>query len=312
MKYIMGALLMSLTQISFAAECRANGGNWFEFQTWWNRMQVFVTLKRTPGSNRLLLNGFTLECRYSPGAGGGANAKDEWNTYGGTISLGPKLKGKAAGLNIKGIDYLYTVPSWIHVATTYKSGGAAVPMPVYMFVDHVRSVKLNAGDPLGTITLNQTSNANSGIPDPSFDLYAANDLAPDLSTCTINGNTPIVVDFNQVDLNKVGETANSTQIKSNVRLNYSCTESGFTLPVKITLSGTAAGFNSAVLLMSNVNLGTALLRGTTQISPGSSFNSTITNSSGGDNLTFALIRKPQTTPASGAFSGSATLVMGYQ
>lgn len=275
-------------------------------------MQVSVTLTRTPGSSRLLLNGFTLDCQYSPGAGGGSNAKDEWKTYGGSITLGPKLQGRPVGLNIKGTEYNYNVPYGIHVATTYKNGGGPVRMPVYMYVGNARSVNLKAGDPLGTIKLNQTSNANAGIPDPSFDLYAANDLSADLSTCTINGNVPIVVNFNTVDLHKIGESVSSTQTRANVRLNYSCTEAGFTLPIKITLSGGSAGFNSGVLAMSNSNLGTGVLRGSTQINPGSSFNTTINNSSGSDNLTFALIRKASSTPATGAFSGSATLVLGYQ
>lgn len=311
MKYVIGALLMMLAKLSVAAECSANGGSWFQFQSWNSWMSVPVTLTRSPGSNRLNLNGFTLDCRFSPGGGGGATAKDDWHLYGGYISLGPKLAGREVGVNVKGTDYRSPVASGIHVATTYKNGGASVRMPMYMYVNNTRGVHLRAGDALGDIHMIQSSNVGSGTI-PKFNFYAANDLAPDLSTCTINGNAPILVNFNQVDLNKVGESVSSTQIRSNVRLNYSCSEPGFTLPVKITFSGSSAGFNSGVLAMSNSNLGTALLRGSTQINPGASFNSTITNSSGGDNMTFALIRKPQSTPASGPFSGSATIVMGYE
>lgn len=310
MNYMIGALLMLLTQLSYAAECSANGGPWFFFQDWYNTMRVDVTLSRIPGSNRLNFNGFSLSCRFSPGGGGGSNAQDYWHTEPSAINVGPKFLGKPAGVNVKGTDYLYSLPGGIHVATTNKNG-PSVGMSIYMFVLNTRGVHVRVGDLLGTIPLRQTSNYNAGT-HPRIQLYAANELSPDLSTCTINGNAPIVVDFNQVDLNKVGESASSTQVKSNVRLNYSCSESGFTLPIKITFTGSSAGFNSGVLRMSNVNLGTALLRGTTQISPGASFNSTISNSSGGDTMTFALIRKSQSTPATGAFTGSAALVIGYQ
>lgn len=309
MKYIMGAVLMSLAQISVAAECSANGGPWFQFQVF-DRLEVPVTLSRTPGTNRLNLNNFTLDCRFSAGGGGGPGAKDDWETQGGDIPVGPKLMGLVRGLNVKGTDYIWNVPSGVHVATTYKNG-SSVRMPLYMFVNNARDVHLRPGDLLATINMRQNSNVNPGTL-PRFELRAANELAPDVSTCTINGNAPINVNFNEVDLSKIGESASSTQVKSNVRFNYSCTEPGFTLPVKITFTGTAAGFNSNVLAMSNVNLGTALLRGTTQIKPGTSFNSTINDSTGGDNMTFALIRKVSSTPASGAFSGSATIVMGYQ
>ena len=311
MNYVIGALLMLLTQISFAAECSPNGGPWFQFQNWIYHQSVSVTLTRSPGSNRLNLNGFTLDCRFSAGGGGGANAQDDWHTQGGAITFGPKLSGVAGGVNIKGIDYLYTLPFQLHVATTYKNGQPSVRMPMYMYVYNTRGIHLRAGDYLGTIRLRQTNIMNPGTT-PTFDFYAANDLAPDLSTCTINNNVPIVVDFNQVDLSKVGESVGGTQIKSDIRLNYSCSEPGFTLPVKIRFSGASAGFNSGLLAMSNLNLGVALLRGNTQINPGASFNSSITNSSGGDTMTFALIRKVQSTPSSGEFTGSGTLVMTYQ
>ena len=82
------------------------------------------------------------------------------------------------------------------------------------------------------------------------------------------------------------------------------------MPITIGLRGTAASFNSGVLAMSNTNLGTGLIRAGVLVRPGQSFTTNLSNSSGRDTVTFALIRKAGTTPAVGAFSGSATLVMG--
>ena len=57
-------------------------------------------------------------------------------------------------------------------------------------------------------------------------------------------------------------------------------------------------------------MGTALLRGGAAVSVNGSFLTRITNSVGGDDVTFSLVRRNGSLPTPGAISGSGVLVMG--
>lgn len=220
------------------------------------------------------------------------------------------------GLRIKGIYYPVEVGPRIHLATIKSNNRQGVDMNSYMYIVIQGSpgnpIDIRQGDHLGTMVLKQTNNNPNNPVEPvvRVELYADNSFVVEPSTCTINNNQPIDVNFNQVDRTQIGESVNSTPIRANIRLNYSCPDPGITMPITITLKGPPAGFDPGVLNMSNPDLGTGLLRAGVQVRPEGAFQTNIYNSSGGDDVTFALTRRAGSTPVTGGFSGSATLVMG--
>ena len=306
MKYLTGIVLLLLMQGVTASECRVNGGPWVS-GTW---VPVTVPVIANPSTGRIDLDGFRLECRYTPD-GGPSSRKDFWHTTAGGV-YAPELGRYKMGLRIHNRDYLSPVPGGIHIATMPNNGiGVDLGTYLYILTQGVPGSPINirAGDEFATMTVLQSSNYGNER-NIYIHLTAANSLIIEPSTCTINNNQPIEVNFNNVDRTQIGESVSSTPIRVDKRLDYRCPDAGITLPITITFKGLPASFNTGVLGMSNPNLGAGLLRAGTQVAPGRSFQTNIYNSSGSDTVTFALIRKPGSTPATGAFSGSATLVMG--
>ena len=141
-------------------------------------------------------------------------------------------------------------------------------------------------------------------------VYARNSLNLSPSTCTINDNNPIEVDFGSVDpMAPGGDSPLGTPYTKSVTLNYSCPDPGIDSPIDIKLVGTASSFNPSTLATSNPNLATAMIRLSSLVPPGGSFRTSVTNSSGSDTVQFTLIRKAGSLPAAGSFTGSGTLVM---
>lgn len=311
MKYLIGIFMLLLIETASAAQCRVNGGPWTWIDQWAGRqMSVSATVRRIPGTSMVRLDGYTLECRLEAGGGNTPRERDIWMTYGGHMSVGPKLSGRQVGATINGTDYNSPLMSLMHIATAVR-GGPGVNLNTYGYAMQAAGVNFVAGDPLLTIALSIDRNYGSGnLSDVRFHLHAANNLPPDISTCTINNNRTIDVNFNTVNSALIGEGVSTTPIKKDIQLNYSCPQGGMTMPITIGFRGQAASFNSGALAMNNSNLATALLRGGVQVRPGQAFTTNLSNSSGRDTVTFALIRRPGSTPATGAFSGSATLVMG--
>lgn len=306
MNYLTGIVLLLLMQSVIASECRVNGGPWVSG----NWVPVEVPVIANPSTGRIDLDGFRLECRYTPD-GGPSSRKDSWHTIAGGV-YAPELSRYQMGLRIHNRDYLSPVPGGIHIATM-PNNGVGVDLETYLYILTQGApgspINIRAGDEFAVITVRQTSNYGS---DRNIYIYliAANSLIIEPSTCTINNNQPIEVNFNNVDRTLIGESVSSTTIRADKRLEYRCPDAGITLPITITFKGLSASFNTSVLGMSNPNLGTGLVRAGAQVAPGGSFRTNIYNSSGSDTVTFALTRKPGSTPATGAFSGSATLVMG--
>lgn len=314
MKYLT-AMFVSLLiiQPAVASECRVDGGFW-QWIPRNNILHIKVNVKATPGSQRILLDGYRLECKFSRDTGLPGSAKDFWHTASNAIVPGPKLAGYSIGLNINGVDRNAPVGAGIHIATM-QNNEVPVDLRTYMYVINQgwpgNPINIYYGDNLGVLHLSQTNNTGKPpVPNVYIYLNANNNFSVEPSTCTINNNQPIEVNFNQVNQALIGESPSGTPINKTVRLNYRCPTPGITMPIKITLKGYPAAFNSTVLSMSNPNLATGMLRNGVLIGPERSFNTNLYNSTGADDVVFALIRKPGSLPATGAFSGSATLVMG--
>ena len=312
MKYTIGFFLLLFGMSAFASQCRVNGGQWKSMPSN-NSLDIKVHVQLSASSKRIMLEGYSLECRFSRDSGLPSSARDFWHTTMGGIVPGPKLAGYNIGLNIRSADYNAPVPE-ILLATLYNYDMAA-NLNTYMYIITRGSpgspINIETNDLLGTIQLRQTNNTGKPpVPLVRINLIANNRLVIEPSTCTINGNYPITVDFSNVDRTRIGESVSNTPIRKAVRLNYSCPDPGITLPIKITMKGYSASFSRDVLYMSNPNVGTGLLRNGALVRPEGWFNTYISNSGGGDNLEFVLVRKPGSVPSTGAFTGSATLVMG--
>ena len=311
MNYLTGFLLLLFMHTAMASQCRVNGGLWQDVT--YNSLYIYAPVLTHPGSGRILLDGYLMECRYTPD-GFPATVKDYWHTYTNALVPGPKFLNYRMGLRINNVDYPIPVGPRIHLATM-SNNGRGVDLRTYMYILTQGSpgspIDIRRGDLLGTMVLKQTNNTGNPVePVVRVYLYADNNFVVEPSTCTINNNQSIDINFSTVDSTQIGKSVSSTPIRMPVRLNYSCPDPGVTLPIKITLKGTASSFNANVLGMSNINLGAGLLRAGVLIGPEQSFNSMINNSSGGDDVVFALIRQSGSTPAAGAFNASGTLVMG--
>ena len=311
MKYLTGILLFLLVQTAIAGQCRVDGGTWIDVFD--GSISVTVPIRATPEAGRIDFNGYRLECRYTPDGRTPSRSRDYWDTIYPTFVAGPKLARYQTGLRINNQDYPHPVPIYIRVAEM-QDNRVGVDLQTYMYIllsgSPGNPINIRAGDRLATITFRQTNNTGNPRTYVTVILNAGNDLIVKPSTCTINGDRAIDVNFNQVDQSRIGENPASTAIQKIIRLTYTCPDPRITMPITITLKGLASSFNSGVLRMSNPNLGVGLLRGGALVGLDRSFRTNIYNSVGADDVIFSLIRRPGTVPATGAFSGSATLVMG--
>ncbi len=166
------------------------------------------------------------------------------------------------------------------------------------------------GDNLGLLRLTSSNNYDGSRPQLSVTYIAANNFTVSPSTCTINNNNPIEINFGVVNQRAIGTDPLTSSIVSNRRLTYSCPDGGINTPITITYKGTRSGFDPRLLMMSNPDVGTAMVHLGTAVPVNGSFLTRITNSVGGDDVTFSLVRRNGPFPAAGAISGSGVLVMG--
>lgn len=300
-----------------AAQCRVNGGPWQQVDTGGTlNLQVPVTVQVSADPSRILLEGVRLECRFTPYPGWPAYWEDYWATSalaGPAWTPGPKFVGQGTGLRINGSYYNTPVPNNIRTATM-PNNAIGVPINVTPFIllrnNPTNPIDVRIGDVLGVLRLSQTNNYDSGRTALSLTYTAANNFSVSPSTCTINNNNPIVIDFGSVHQRAIGTDPLTTPIRSNRRLSYSCPEGGVTLPITITYKGTPSSFDSRLLSMTNPNVGTALVRAGSAVHVNGRFLTQITNSVGGDDVTFALVKRAGSLPAAGPITGSGVLVLG--
>lgn len=315
MKRLVGTLVLlvlaGVTTTARAAECRVNGGPWLSNL----QLNVLVEVKVTNNRDRIMLEGAKLECRFSPGGFTPSNYEDYWSTgttLGAPWAPGPKLRAQDSGLRING-TYYSPVPSGLKIATM-PDNYSVVPIDVTPYISMRNSpsnpIVVNIGDVLGIMNLDQTSNGSAGGSSIKLIYIAANNFSFSPSTCTINNNNPIEINFGAVHQRAIGTDPLTTPIRSDRRLTYSCPDVGITTPITITYKGTASKFDTGLLVMTNPDVGTALVRGGAAVGVGRSFLTYINNSNGGDDVTFALVRQAGSLPTTGPVTGSGVLVMG--
>lgn len=309
-------VLMGVTTAVRAADCRVNNGTWqYVGDGGILNLQVPVTVSVGSDNTRLILEGARLECRFTPSPAHPTRI-DYWGTSaqaGPPWVPGPKFSSQGTGLRINGAFYNTPVPFNIRIATM-PNNFLAYPINVTPYIllrnDPSNPIDVRIGDTLGALNLHQTNNYSPGSTKLVLTYTAANNFGISPSTCTINNNNPIEVNFGTVNQRAIGTDPLTTSIVSHRRLNYSCPAGGITTPITITYKGSPSSFDSRLLLMNNPDVGTGLVRAGSAVPVNGSFLTHITNSTGGDDVTFALVRRNGALPSAGAVSGSGVLVMG--
>jgi minor fimbrial subunit len=320
MKRLYGAIvllsLIGVTTTVQAVDCRVNGGAFVTVGAGQNiNLQVPVTVLLQTGPDRISLEGARLECRYTIGPQTPSAGEDYWTTGNGAPwTPGPKFAREGTGLRVNGVFRNTPVPIGIRT-NTMPDNRVIYPIDITPYIltrnNPVTPIDIRVGDNLGTLRVVQTNNTGSGSSQLTVTYTAANNFTVSPSTCTINNNNPIVIDFGNVHQRAIGTDPLTTSVRSDRRLNYSCPGPGsVTSPITITYQGTPSSFNSNLLTMSNPDVGTALVRGGSAVRVNGSFLSQITNNSGGDDVTFALVSRSGSLPAAGPINGSGVLIMG--
>ena len=308
----VGFVLLAINTAAQAVDCRVNGGPW---QNGNPNLHVPVTVTLSADRTRIMLEGARLECRFTY-SGGPAWHADFWasgNASGAPWTPGPKFTGERTGLRINGGFYNTPVPGGINIVTV-PNNGVFYPINVTPFI-LVRNFPANpidvrVGDNLGLLRLTSSNNYDPTRPQLTVTYTAANNFTVSPSTCTINNNNPIEINFGSVNQRAIGTDPLTTTISTNRRLTYACPDGGVNTPITITYKGIPTSFDSRLLRMSNTEVGTALVRGGSAVQVNGSFLTRITNSVGGDDVTFSLVRRAGSLPAAGAINGSGVLVMG--
>lgn len=318
MKRLYGAIVLlvltGVTTAAKAADCRVNGGPWVLVEG--NMpLQVPVTVRLGSDTSRIILEGVRLECRFSAGQVQ-PGREDYWATstqVGVPWTPGPKFTSQGTGLRINGTYYNTPVPYNIRVSTLPNNGrGYPLDVTPYILIrsNPTNPIDVRVGDSLGSLRLNQTNNYDTRRRGLIITYTAANNFSISPSSCTINHNNPINIDFGNVHQRAIGTDPLTTTVTRNQRLTYSCPEGGINTDITITYKGTPSSFNRNLLTMSNADVGTALVRGGVAVPVNEWFRTRINNSAGSDDVTFSLVRRPGSLPAAGPINGSGVLVMG--
>lgn len=309
-------VLLGVATTARAADCRVNGQNWqYVGDGGILNLEVPVNVSLGSDSTRIILEGAWLECRFTPSPahptridfwGTSAQAGDPWVP-------GRVFNNQRTGLRINGAFYNSPVPFNIRIATM-PNNGWAYPINVAPYVllrnDPSNPINVVKNDILGALHLHQTNNYSPGSTRLVLTYKAANNFGISPSTCTINNNNPIEINFGSVQQRAIGTDPLTTSVRTNRRLTYSCPNGGINTDITITYKGISTSFDNRLLMMSNPNVGTALIRAGSAVQVNGSFRTRINNSVGGDDVTFSLVRRAGQFPATGAISGSGVLVMG--
>ena len=314
MKYLTGLMLLLLIQIASATECRVNGGNWFDAET--RGFNVYVNVKANLSLGKIVLDGYTMDCRHGLPTYWPYNSSQTIVTYPDAVRLLPQYSHLNGGLSTGGGVY-HPIPVRAGIVLSVQGAEPQVSVAGRPYLNITTTpgkyIDIKSGTMIAVLHLSFRSYSFGSLVKEFTTLvnvFARNSLNMSPSTCTINNNNPINVDFGSVDPLAVGgDIPAGTPYKRSVVLNYSCPDLGISSPIDIKLAGTASSFNSSALVTTNPNLAAGMHRLSALVAPGGSFRTSISNSSGSDTVLFTLFRKPGSLPAAGPFTASATLVM---
>lgn len=200
------------------------------------------------------------------------------------------------------------------LAATMPDDFSARPVDITPYIlvrkNPTNPIDIRIGDNLGVLRISGTNNYGPDRVSVAVHYSAANNFTISPSSCTINNNNPIEINFGDVHQRAIGSDPYTTSIRRDYRLTYSCPDGGINTPITISYKGTPSSFNTHLLTMTNPDVGTALVRAGSAVRVNGSFLTRIDNSVGGDDVMFTLVRRAGSLPAAGPISGSGVLVMG--
>lgn len=314
MKYLTGLMLMLLIQIASATECRVNGGTWVDPET--KGFNVYVNVKASVSLGKIVLDGYSMDCRHGMPTYFPWYSSQTIVTYPNAVRLLPEYSHLGGGLSTgEGVYHPIPVRAGFVLSVQRAEPQVSVVGRPYINIPTTpgKYIDIKAGTQIASLHLSVRS-FSAGALVKEFtafvNVFARHSFNMSPSTCTMNNNRPVDVDFGSVDPLAVGgDIPAGTPYRRSVVLNYSCPDLGINSPLDIKLVGAASSFNSSALATTNPNLAAGMHRLSALVAPGGSFRTSISNSSGSDTVLFTLFRKPGSLPAAGPFTGSATLVM---
>lgn len=123
--------------------------------------------------------------------------------------------------------------------------------------------------------------------------------------CTINGGSNIDIDFLTVGINSI----NGQNYQKLVNFTFSCTASTLPWTMKLSIQGTATSFDPTAIQTSVGDLGVRILKDNLPFA----LNTPVTiNPLAPPVLKVVPVKRPGSSPASGGFVASATLLAYYQ
>lgn len=224
-----------------------------------------------------------------------------------------------SGLIINGVKYYAPISAGIKIisvkSTMDNTETKQVNIQAFIEISDKPSkyVNIHAGDVLGELYFEQT-NSLPGCPQCgpyNWKLLAKNSYNFITNTCSINNGQQINIDFNEVNRTILNANIFGNQPSVNQQINAHC-KSPVTQDIMIRLVSDNTSFSPNLIKTSNENIGIAMLHNNKLINPGMEIRTHLTQGNSTDNVSFKLVKKniPSTSIATGAFTGSATLIIG--
>ncbi|QUG73942.1 fimbrial protein [Erwinia sp. E602] len=141
---------------------------------------------------------------------------------------------------------------------------------------------------------------------PIYRLVTQQTVIPVPVECRINGGQTILVPFGNIDSSLVSTSAAGSVYRAERALTYKCNTT-LTQDIKVSLAAEPAGFSDAIKT-SNPDIGVVMQYQNLTVTPNDGFKTRLVNGQGSDSVTFAVVGSGK-TPATGPFTGSATLII---
>ena len=315
MKYLTGFILLLLMQNVFAAHCQVDGGPWVDMKT--SPLDVHVDPRPDKDAGKVTMSGYSVRCMHGFPGWYPDSSRQYFSTYPGGFVPGPGVMNYSSGMDILGALYPWPVSAGRYLALHDRMTPVVdLPVKVYFVIPSApgQFIRITAGTLLAVVLANVTYNFDS--PDyPAYqlrvNLIARNSIDSSPSTCVINNNLPIDIDFGSVDPVAVGTSIFDTPFKKNFRLNYNCEGPAVNSPIAVKWQAIPSAFHPHAVTTSKQNVGVLLFRpdSSALVGPGGEIRDTITNSTGSTDVSFALVKKPDTFPDAGPFTASGTLTL---
>lgn len=214
MKRLHGAIvflaLLGITMNVKAAQCRVNGGPWIQIDIGGTlNLQVPVDVRLGSDATRILLEGRTwnADSRLTPVSRLISRTTGQPVYKPVPLDAWAKVRQPGYGPTDKQDIQNTPVPYGIRVSTMPNNSlGVPINVTPYILIRNnpTNPIDIRIGDTLGVLRLYQTNNYNAYGTALALTYTAANNFSISPSTCTINNNNPIEINFGDVNQRAIG------------------------------------------------------------------------------------------------------------